>query len=1105
MLFYLLLFDFTSVFHSFSNNYLNMQKSTKKYNNNNSNNFNLEMTGTNQNYSFTSNSVPLHYSQTTPYLNNQDPLGKNFDSKNSSYNNSIPENIYPYSDMSTQPQFETGMFPNSYHSIPSSQPQSLQVASPAINGMLTPFDAVYGATLLPSHLLMGSPFVTSPHVQTPQQFPQSTFNRNKSSNGYSIYSNFNPNDNINNNKASRRYFKKKNHNDNILNENVQSTSEYIDKIESLFKQPFNISYKILPKGDDAYRTRSLLLENIDSSINIHDFITKYVKSSEIESIYSFQKGSGQNILLSFMSTQICLNFYNNVLQRLKEFKLGLKSENMNLNFILLKYLKDTSDEDSLYTDKEITDISMFKFDLMVEDATRSILIELKDTYDNDKIVSLLKDLKLIKDNDMNKRYILESVLLFNTSKSNKIFNKNYVILTFLNIYMATEIFNYLNYKSDKLNIGKWFFVNIASPLVGNKNLSSTDLESSSNISRINSVNSFHNSDIPKSSSVNLFSSQNSLNSNPSVSDITALLKRIELEDNFLTINADAYPEPFIENFKEHQPNITKIYSQTSHQRRSNSILSTPIPLDMTFHDGTVFSPIHTNGFTPNHNILVPQTPIGISTPTFYMKQPPFRYSNNLPQPITDSLEDQLNTSAKVATAMGSDITNRTIYIGNINPRSKPEDVCNVVRGGILENIKFIESKHICFITFIEPSAAVQFYANTFIDPIILHGNTLKIGWGNYSGPLSKSVALAVTVGASRNVYVSLPDIAFKDKYINDPEYEIYHEKYSLPSEEQLRKDFSSYGSIEQINYLGDSHCCWVNFMNITSAIKLVEDATNKSEQFSETFNHRYDGLIINYGKDRCGNINKNLASKNAKFSKKMKRHSRNKKLNRLEEKRKNQENNKKSFVQLTDRNAVHSDITIGGADQKENDKNVNLRKFMPLDSLGITIDTNNNNISNEETTEMDKKFSSSEFCDTESNILDVEDKFDLENSDISSDSGILTDGNHSLNTNGDELEKDTNYGDKIGLCISSKKSGNDISTLSSTPYQEQKETSNSTQRTNGIDKSSKNDNISKHGRIIPGSDVMAQYLAQLQHSTFIYAANVLGASREQSDPYSQDE
>lgn len=1100
---------------SISYHYLNMHQLTKKNNSNSSsgnNNLNFGVDHDNQNYSLAYNSVPFHYSQMISYLNGRAPSSKNPGPINNTNDYNIPENVYPYINMPIQPQFETNMFPVSYNSVPSSQSQPLQVASPAINGMMTPFDAVYGATLLPSHLLMGSPFVSSPHTQTPQRFSQPTFSRNKSSNGYPIYSKFNSNninnhnsDSTNNNKASQGYLDKKKHrnaNNNSSNEKVQFSNGDVDKMESLFDQPFHISYKVLPKGDDAYRTRSLLLENLDRSVDIHEFITKYVNSSDIESVYSIQQESKQNILLNFMSTQICLNFYNNVLQRLKEFKLGLKSEDMNLNFILLKYLQDTlSDEDSSTNDKKHIDISMFKFDFVIDNATRSILIELKNDYDSKKVISLLKDLKLAKDNSINKRYILESIQLFNTPKANKIFSKNYVILTFLNVYMAIEIFNYIKYKSDKINIGKCYFINITSPLITNRNLSGTDLSNPENISRINSVTSFKNLDKLNTGSVSLLSSQTSLSLDPSVSDITALLERIELDTNCLTITANSYSEPLIESFKEHAPNITRVYSPKSYLQGSNSNLPTPMPLDRNFQNNrTVFSPMNTNGFTPNHGILVPQTPMGISTPTFYMKQPPFKYSNNLPQPITDSLEDQLNTSAKVASAMGSDVTNRTIYIGNINPRSKPEDICNVVRGGILESIKFIESKHICFITFIEPSAAVQFYANTFIDPIILHGNTLKIGWGNYSGPLSKSIALAVTVGASRNVYVSLPEVAFKDKYINDPEYEMYHGKYSLPSEKQLREDFSSYGSIEQINYLGDSHCCWVNFMNITSAIKLVEDATNNFEQFSKNFNHRYDGLIINYGKDRCGNMNKNLALKNSKLNKKMKKNNKGKKLNYLEEKRKNQESIRKTFVQFPGTNDVYSGILKSGTNQNDNGKNIDLQKFIPLDSLGITIDTSNHI---DETIKTEETSLNGECQDTKSNAIGDEDN--LDNSDISSDMGIVVDGNHHLNGNSNKLESNTDYGDRIGLGISNRFSSNNISSLSSISSREQTENNGDGQKYKDTNKNRKNDNITKHGRTIPGSDVMAQYLAQLQHSTFIYAANVLGASSEQSDLYNGSE
>ena len=261
-------------------------------------------------------------------------------------------------------------------------------------------------------------------------------------------------------------------------------------------------------------------------------------------------------------------------------------------------------------------------------------------------------------------------------------------------------------------------------------------------------------------------------------------------------------------------------------------------------------------------------------------------------------------------------------------------------------------------------------------------------------------------------------------------------------------------------------------------------------------------MIINYGKDRCGNMNKNLALKNSKLNKKMKKNSKGKKLNYLEEKRKNQESNKKPFIQFPGPNDINSSMAAGVNNQSDNDKNVNLQKFMPLDSLGITIETNDHI---NETVEMQQTSLSSDFYNTESKALDVEDNDDVENSDISSDLGIMVNRNHPLNDNGDNLEPETNNGDGVGFDMSNRFSDNNISSFSSISSREHTENSNDTQKNNDLDKNSKNGNVIKHGRIIPGSDVMAQYLAQLQHSTFIYAANVLGASSERPDLYKEDE
>lgn len=42
--------------------------------------------------------------------------------------------------------------------------------------------------------------------------------------------------------------------------------------------------------------------------------------------------------------------------------------------------------------------------------------------------------------------------------------------------------------------------------------------------------------------------------------------------------------------------------------------------------------------------------------------------------------------------------NRTVYLGNIHPETTPEDLCNAIRGGVLQSIRYLQDKHIavCF-------------------------------------------------------------------------------------------------------------------------------------------------------------------------------------------------------------------------------------------------------------------------------------------------------------------------------------------------------------------------------------------------------------------------
>lgn len=194
--------------------------------------------------------------------------------------------------------------------------------------------------------------------------------------------------------------------------------------------------------------------------------------------------------------------------------------------------------------------------------------------------------------------------------------------------------------------------------------------------------------------------------------------------------------------------------------------------------------------------------------------------------ISNALAQQSVAAAAVATTAGgvNNLGNRTVYLGNIHPETTIEEICNVVRGGLLHHIRYIPDKHICFVTFIDPTSAASFYALSNLQGLMIHNRRLKIGWGKHSGALPPAIALAVSGGASRNVYIGNLDESW--------------------SEERLRQDFSEYGEIELVNTLREKSCAFVNFTNIANAIKAIEAVRGRED---------YKRFKINFGKDRCGN------------------------------------------------------------------------------------------------------------------------------------------------------------------------------------------------------------------------------------------------------------
>ncbi|KAF3984942.1 hypothetical protein FT663_05290 [Candidozyma haemuli var. vulneris] len=211
------------------------------------------------------------------------------------------------------------------------------------------------------------------------------------------------------------------------------------------------------------------------------------------------------------------------------------------------------------------------------------------------------------------------------------------------------------------------------------------------------------------------------------------------------------------------------------------------------------------------------------------------------------------------------VGNRTIFLGNLHPYTQVEEIANNVRaGGLVESINFIKARRMCFITFVDPAVALKFYLNhQVLHQLIIHGNDVKVSWGkNHSGPLSRDIALAVTAGASRNVYIGVKGgKSNADKQLQ------------LPGEQTLREDFSKFGDLEQINFYHNKDCGFINFMNISNAIRLVElmDTQNVSKinaivGDNGEFYEKYKDFKISFGKDRCGNPPKfSFKKKNASF------------------------------------------------------------------------------------------------------------------------------------------------------------------------------------------------------------------------------------------------
>lgn len=1031
----------------------------------------------------------------------------------------------------------------------------------------TPFDPVYGITLLPSHLVMGSPFVNTPQSGVSGAGSSNVMKLRNPSMG-----NFYPpapalrpapiGRNRRKHKSPVSSSQHKSANDSSAEDSYEqnSVSKNGSKTESALgsvsgssgnsvdcESPITLNYSILPKGSDTYRSRSLLFSKVSSKLDLLTFLKTVVKSYPIESIYLIptkdtESDDGvqninitnntshrhhhhkQNIhgnstndhndnndnnnnnnslnnlnpshrssvtngdtrddnselenkhtyaetghvsyLLSFLTKETCLDFYNNLLQRFAEVKQHLKSDSLTMNFVRIE------------ANERMLDL---KLNVITLGASRSLYIELDKEVTVDNVWDLLP---MLRDS---KRYVVINADLVNTEEKRKHFGSHYCILHLISISMAVEIKSLLESEADSVSRVS-FVIESEDKDVENKRKNSV-ISLKNESSRTSIIDGRYSAMKSRSSNISLPLSER--NSSVSV-DLSRSLTFSSSNDELaqlpwytLTVNPDHYDKPIITKLDYHpiEWSISKpatVYM--NNDTDTNTISSGNLSDDMV------------NPLSVQNHETIPQEMLINDYP--YIMEP------LMPPQITQTLQHQYNKSIQ---AVNAGMEHRTVYIGNINPRSRPEDICNVVRGGILQHIKWVQHKRICFVTFIETAAAVQFYANAILEPIVLHGSVLKVGWGQNPGPLPKKIALAVTVGASRNVYVSLPDIAFKDKYMSDPKFLEFKEKYKLPNIHQLKQDFNSYGPMEQVNFHTDGHCCWINFLNINSAIKLVEEFNDAKARvkFDEKFDNRYEGLIIGYGKDRCGNVNKNLVSN------KSSRH-----------------NKKGSKPKYENRSNSSVDKLKNPLDIPNSLPKVDERQFLSLtksgfsEGLGITISPN----ARRSSTLSDNEEDLSDYPGAGSTLCSLQ---EVEANDTAKDKA------KDKNLEDEDLESASSYShssssdvDIIVTARSPKPAAHATFTpvrgsapayafVDAQPYvptshfephfasqyqnrhHPQKKFSSASSFDDPSFKPKKT-----NSKPIAGSDVMTRYLEQLHHNTFLYAANILGATQ---DPVFYDE
>ena len=79
--------------------------------------------------------------------------------------------------------------------------------------------------------------------------------------------------------------------------------------------------------------------------------------------------------------------------------------------------------------------------------------------------------------------------------------------------------------------------------------------------------------------------------------------------------------------------------------------------------------------------------------------------NPFASPLTPYMPFSPDALSSLAGGQG---LNRTVYLGNIHPETTTEDLCNAIRGGVLQSLRYMQDKHIAVRPSLLPPPYVEF-------------------------------------------------------------------------------------------------------------------------------------------------------------------------------------------------------------------------------------------------------------------------------------------------------------------------------------------------------------------------------------------------------------